>query len=428
MELKMEKIYNKFFDETYYTETLKNGLKVIIFNKPNFKITTCAFGTPFGALNINQIVDGKQYHFNPGIAHFLEHKIFESEEKDIFATFSKLGCNVNAFTSYKETVYYFSTTNKSIEEPLNLLLDFVQNLDITDKTVEKEKGIIAQELSMYMQNADSRLLQEGYRSLYKNYPLKYDIGGDEASVYRITKDELEECYKINYHPSNMVLVIASALDPNMLINIVRKNQDNKEFGPYLNPVDIPFNEPKEVFRKEYNFNMDINKPKHLYAIKLEPNFKDACDVSFKEWCINLYLKAYFSAINPDYQRWLNDGIINDYFGYDVDFDLDYAYILFYSESENNNLKELVDSTLKKDLFNEEILTQIKRRYIGLSFEAFNDIENYAIGYIREYLNGSNYFDNIKQLMNVEKSDVISVFNSFDYSNRALIHISMWKTS
>lgn len=424
----MKKNYNEFFDETYYTETLDNGLKVIIFHKPDFSVTTCAFGTPFGALNTDQIVDGKEYHFNPGIAHFLEHKIFESEEKDIFATFSKMACNVNAFTSYNETVYYFSTTNKDIKEPLNLLLDFVQNLDITDKTVEKEKGIIAQELSMYMQNPDSRLLQEGYRSLYKNFPLKYDIGGDEKSVYAITKDELETCYKINYHPSNMVLVIASAIDPNSLIEIVRNNQNNKTFDKYLNPINIPFNEPKEVTRSDYSFNMDINKPKHLYAIKLNPDFKDNDDVVFKEWCVNLYLKAYFSPINPDYQKWLDEGIINDYFGYEVDFNLDYAYILFYSESNNNNLKELIDNTLKKDLFNDEILTQVKRRYIGLAFDVFNDIENFTTGYIREYLNGQDYFNNIKLLMNVDKSNVISVYKGFNYDNTALIHISMWKSA
>lgn len=419
----MKKIYNQFFDETYYTDTLDNGLKVIIFHKPDFLMTTCAFGTPFGALNTDQIVDGKEYHFNPGIAHFLEHKIFESEEKDIFATFSKMGCNVNAFTSYRETVYYFTTTNKDVKEPLNLLLDFVQNLDITDKTVEKEKGIICQELAMYMQNADSRILQEGYKSMYKNYPLKYDIGGDDKTVNKITKKELDLCYKLNYHPSNMILVISTPLDPSGIIEIVKTNQANKTFNSYHNPINIPFNEPSEVTRKEYSFDMDVNKPKHLYAIKLKPDFKDAKDVALKEYCMNIYLKAYFSPINPEYQRWLDEGIINDFFGYEVDFDLEYAYILFYCESEVDNLKKLIDDALKKDLFNEEVLTQVKRRYIGGAFDAFNDIEGITIGYIRDLLNGQDYFEVIHILMDITKDDVIKTFRSFDYSNYALIHIT-----
>ena len=220
----MKKIHNDFFDEDFYIEKLDNGLEVVIFNKKDFLTTACAFATSYGALNTDEVLDGKEYHFHPGVAHFLEHKLFESEDKNIFEEFSNMGCNVNAFTSYHETVYYFSTTNKEIEEPLNLLLDFVQKLDITDENVEKEKGIICQELAMYMQNPDSRLLQETYRSLYHNYPLKYDIGGDDASVNAISKDELDLCYKINYHPNNMVLLIVSPLDVNYLMDIVKENQ------------------------------------------------------------------------------------------------------------------------------------------------------------------------------------------------------------
>lgn len=419
----MKKIYNDFFDETYYKEKLDNGLEVIIFHKPAFLTTTCAFGTPFGALNNRQIANGKTYDFNPGIAHFLEHKLFESEEKNIFQTYSMMGCNVNAFTSYKETVYYFSTTNKDIKEPLNLLLDFVQNLDITDKTVEKEKGIICQELAMYMQNPDSRLLQEAYKSLYKEYPLKYDIGGDKTSVNKISKDELEECYKLNYHPSNMVLVITTPLDPLDIINIVKDNQSKKTFDEYANPKNILFNEPDNVFRKDYSFEMDVNKPKHVYAIKLKPNFTDYKDITHQEWCMNIYLKSYFSPVNPNYQKWIDKGLINDFFGYEVDFDKDYAYIMFYNESNENNLKELIDNELKKDLFNEEVLTQTKRRYIGASFDAFNDVESFTTSYIRDYLNNQDFFETINILMDLKKDDISKVFRDFDYSNYALIHIS-----
>ena len=239
----MNKIYNTFFDETYYTDKLPNGLEVIIFHKPDFLTTACAFGTRYGALDINQRFNNKDYHFSPGIAHFLEHKLFECEEKDIFASFSNLGCNVNAFTSYTETVYYFNTTNSDIKEPLNLLMDFVQDLSITKESVEKEKGIIIQELSMYLQNADNRLIDETYKSLYHEHPLKYDIGGDKYTVSGITKEELEECYSFNYHPSNMALVVVSPLDPSMIFNIIKDNQAKKNFSL----VDVPTN---------------INKAKH----------------------------------------------------------------------------------------------------------------------------------------------------------------------
>lgn len=418
----MKKIHNDFFDEDFYIEKLDNGLEVVIFNKKDFLTTACAFATSYGALNTDEVLDDKEYHFHPGVAHFLEHKLFESEDKNIFEEFSNMGCNVNAFTSYHETVYYFTTTNKEIKEPLNLLLDFVQKLDITDENVEKEKGIICQELAMYMQNPDSRLLQETYRSLYHNYPLKYDIGGDDASVNAISKDELDLCYKINYHPNNMVLLIVSPLDVNYLMDIVKENQSKKHFDKQKDVKTLMIDEDDSVVRKEFSFEMDINKPKHVYALKLKPNFKDSDDIVYKQWCLDLYLKAYFSSINKDYQEWLNKGLINDYFGYEVDFDKDYAYILFYNESEDDNIKELVDNELKKDLITEEILTSIKRRYIGNSFDTLNDVESFDTGYVRDYVNGIDYFKSIEILTHISLDDLKAVFKGFDYSNYALIHI------
>ena len=418
----MKKIHNDFFDEDFYIEKLDNGLEVVIFNKKDFLTTASAFATSYGALNTDEVLDDKEYHFHPGVAHFLEHKLFESEDKNIFEEFSNMGCNVNAFTSYHETVYYFSTTNKEIKEPLNLLLDFVQKLDITDENVEKEKGIICQELAMYMQNPDSRLLQETYRSLYHNYPLKYDIGGDETSVNAISKDELDLCYKINYHPNNMVLLIVSPLDVNYLMDIVKENQSKKHFDEQKDVKTLLIDEDDSVVRKEFSFEMDINKPKHVYALKLKPNFKDSDDIVYKQWCLDLYLKAYFSSINKDYQEWLNKGLINDYFGYEVDFDKDYAYILFYNESEEDNIKELVDNELKKDLITEEILTSIKRRYIGNSFDTLNDVESFDTGYVRDYVNGIDYFKSIEILTHISLNDLKAVFKGFDYSNYALIHI------
>lgn len=418
----MKKIHNDFFDEDFYIEKLDNGLEVVIFNKKDFLTTACAFATSYGALNTDEVLDEKEYHFHPGVAHFLEHKLFESEDKNIFEEFSNMGCNVNAFTSYHETVYYFTTTNKEIKKPLNLLLDFVQKLDITDENVEKEKGIICQELAMYMQNPDSRLLQETYRSLYHNYPLKYDIGGDETSVNAISKDELDLCYKINYHPNNMVLLIVSPLDVNYLMDIVKENQSKKHFDKQKDVKTLMIDEDDSVVRKEFSFKMDINMPKHVYALKLKPNFKDSDDIVYKQWCLDLYLKAYFSSINKDYQEWLNKGLINDYFGYEVDFDKDYAYILFYNESEEDNIKELVDNELKKDLITEEILTSIKRRYIGNSFDTLNDVESFDTGYVRDYVNGIDYFKSIEILTHISLDDLKAVFKGFDYSNYALIHI------
>lgn len=420
----MNKIYNDFFDETYYHEVLKNGLEVLIFSKPDFQTTSACFGTPYGALNINEKHLDKEYNFNPGIAHFLEHKLFEAEGKDILNQFSYIGSNVNAFTSYKETVYYFSRSDEDIEESLNLLLDFVQDLDISEESVEKEKPIICQELSMYLQNPDSRLINETFKSLYKNYPLKYDIGGDDKTVNKITKDELETCYAINYHPSNMVLVITTPIDPYKIIKIVEDNQNKKDFKLTSRPVANNLEEPVEVVRNNYCFEMDVANEKICYAIKIKANFKDNNEARTAEWAMRLYLSAYFTSVNKNYQKWLDKGLINDYFGFEVDFSTEYAYILFYNEYDKEDVfKKLIDDELKEDLLTDELLEQMKRRAIGGSFKAFNDVESFTSGYIRNYLSKVDYFKEIDQLMNLDLKQIKDIYHSFDYSNYAIIHIT-----
>lgn len=418
----MKKIYNSLFDETYYTHKLDNGLELIIFHKPEYSLTCACFGTPYGGLNINQKLKDKEYHFDAGVAHFLEHKLFESEDRDIMNDFSILGANVNAFTSYKETVYYFSKSGE-VKECLEMLLDFVQNLDISEDSVEKEKGIICQELAMYMQNPETRLLNETYKCLYKNHALRYDIGGDEASVNRINKEELEECYNLNYHPSNMKLVVSTPLNPDDILNIVINNQNKKQFEIKDEPENIPAKEEDEVYKKNFDFEMDINSSKSCYAIKLKPAFTSELDAYKKEWALRLYLNAYFSNLNPEYQKWLDKKIINDYFGFEVDFSKDYANILFYIEGQNAEiLKELIDNELKKDLFNKDILTQSKRKYLGLSYRLFNDIEDFTSGYIRDLLEGLDLFEEIKTLMDLEYEEILNIYNSFNYNNFALINI------
>lgn len=421
----MNKTYNKYFDETYYSETLDNGLKVFIFYKPEFNTTVCSFGTPYGALKINEKFKGKTYNFNPGIAHFIEHKLFESKGDDIMNAFSQMGANVNAFTSYRETVYYFTKSGEFIEEPLNLLLDFVQELNITQSSVEKEKGIIAQEVAMYDQVPDQRLLRETYKCLYHNFPMKYDIGGDKKSIYKITKEELETCYKMNYHPSNMVLCISTPLDPKEIIKIVRNNQKAKQFKKVNKPTISNLKEPDEVVKSRHKFKMPINTNKHILAYKIKPDFKNANDAFKKEWCLRILLEAYFSSLNPDYQEWLDKGIINDFFGYEIEFNEDSANILFYIENEDETiLPNLIEETLKKNLLNRDVLEQLKHRYIGVMFDAFNDIEAFNSGYIRDYLSGLDTFKALDDLKNITYYDVENSRKYLDCPHKS--YISMIK--
>ena len=225
----MKKIVNERYKESYVEETLSNGLHVVLWQKPDYQKSLFMMATPLGALDIEQVDSkGNNYRFPAGIAHFLEHKMFETKEGDIMEEFSKMGANVNAFTSYTETVYYF-TCASDVEKPLNLLLDFVQELNISEASVEKEKGIIIQELNMYKQMSDSRLLNETYASLFSKHPLRYDIGGDDKSVSSTTVEDLRNCYHLNYHPQRMVLVGVCSDDPKRIMEIYTQKPGREAF-------------------------------------------------------------------------------------------------------------------------------------------------------------------------------------------------------
>ena len=309
----MFKHFNEEVNETIYSEILDNGLKVYVLSKPGFKNTTVYYGVPYGSLKINQVdQNGNSYHFKPGIAHFIEHKLFENNKGlDVMERFSQLSCNVNAFTSHHETVYYFSTSLDEISKPLNLLLDFVQELNITKASVEKEKGIIIQELSMYQQMPEQRLMFETYRALYSKHPLRFDIGGDEASVKAITKEELEQCYALNYHPSLSSLIIVTALDPEPLLTLIKANQASKHFPPMIELKSVKHNEPITVKESYYEFKMDIQSSKLTYTYKIDLSATSNLNRLKEEWKVKLFLELLFSSINPQYEEWIKEGIIHD---------------------------------------------------------------------------------------------------------------------
>lgn len=404
----MQKRISDKYKETYFEKTLDNGLKVILWQKADFGKSLFMMATPLGAMDLKQEDEGgKVYEFPAGIAHFLEHKMFEMGDKDVMDIFSQLGANVNAFTSYSETAYYFSTS-QDYKKPLELLLDFVQQLDISEASIEKEKGIIIQELNMYKQLSDQRLLMETFSSLYSNHPLKYDIGGDAESVSTITKEQLEQCYAINYHPSTMVLVGVSSHDPEEVLALIEENQKRKTFPSIKNVKSISYDEPKEVARESHTFQMDVSVPKICIAYKLG-GISNINERIKNEWCVKIMLDAYFSTLNENYQSWLDQEIINDYFGCEVDYGEDYGTVLVYCETKRQDAFEALVKEGMEHVMNGEIeqsiLQQLKRRYFGQTVRSLNSFDDIAISYIRSYFEGSDFFESIDLLDSITIEDV-----------------------
>ncbi|MDF9823932.1 putative Zn-dependent peptidase [Breznakia sp. PF5-3] len=419
----MNKIENKRFEESYIEETLENGLHVVIWQKPGFKKSNFVFATPFGGRDSEQLDENNVIHTYPhGVAHFLEHKMFEKEGKDVMEEFSSLGANVNAFTSYNETAYYFSTTNNPIK-PLHLLLDFVQELTITEASVEKEKGIIIQELEMYKQMSDSRLFSESFESIFQKHPLRNDIGGTAESVTAITYDILQECYKLNYHPSKMILVGVSAMDPTIILDEIKKNQAQKDFPRLHDAKRVYYDEPKAVGKTIQSIAMDISTTKVADVYKFD-GIKNGFEASKIEWCLTLLLDLAFSPLSKQYQVWLDDEIINDAFSYEVEIGPDYGILLFSNETKKtDSFFEMIQTTmLHLDAFDENELSNLKKRYFGTNINSLNSFEAISISFMRMYFSNIDFFKNLEMIETITKEDLYKAYQLIDQKNHSKILI------
>ncbi len=404
----MKKIINQKYDETYYQETLNNGLEVLIWSKPNFNNSVFCFATPFGAYNLRQEKNGEAVMYNAGIAHFLEHKMFENEDNsDVMEEFTKLGCNCNAFTSYTETVYYFSTAKPEIKKPLELLLNFVQSFSVSKESVEKEKGIIVQEFKMYQQMPESRLYTTLFKALFHNFPLTFDISGDEKSINAISKEELELAHRLNYHPSRMLLSIVTNKPAEEIIEIIKNNQNEKQFSNDANIVDVYEAEPVEVASKSLTVDMHLVQPKIAIGYKFEPitkNKKEALRISI---LLKIWLLSNFSKLNPLYQKWRDENLINDSFAYECDYSEKCGLIILACDKISEDFVECMHSYLMDSLdkpIDEKLLVQLKKRFVGQNIKEFNNNEDLAINIIRNHWLELDPFEEIEIIESIKLED------------------------
>lgn len=408
-------------DEVYFSHQLDNGLKIIMISKKAFKTSSFYLGFPYGSLDSAQVDSVNTLYQDPlGIAHFLEHKLFENNTGiDIMRVFSALGAHVNAFTSHNETVYLFNSSTH-VKKSLDHLLNFVFHLDITKESVEKEKGIIEQELRMYAQMPEQSLVLETFKSLYHTHPIRNDIGGTIDSVHAISKEALEAVYARNYHPANAVLVCVSPLSNKKLLNIIEKAFESKQFSPYMSPQRHLEPEPKSVYRPFYEYKMDIQASKVSYAFKLQNMTQDPLMNLQLEWTLRLFLELIFSSLNPKYQDWIENELIHDYFGFEVELTTELGFVIFFGESEDvEAFKTLIDQGLSS------YTTTLLEGFIGLIrrtksalIRSLNNHDDYAMGMMRSIFNRFSFEEQFEVLDRIKTEDfneMHSILSNCDHS-------------
>ncbi len=250
-------------DLELYEETLSNGLKVYIVPKENTNGIYATLNIRFGSVNTEFVPNKRKRMIKVplGVAHFLEHKMFEQkDDKDPFTFYSERGCDANANTSNYKTTYLFSGAN-SFYDNIKFLLDYVQEPYFTDENVEKEKGIIEQEINMYADDPFFKIYDGIIKNTFVKHPIRYPIAGTVEDVYKITKEDLYNCYNTFYHPSNMFLVITGNIDPKETINVIKINQDDKKFEEKKEIVVKQYDEPNNVAKEKEEVRMEIEIPK-----------------------------------------------------------------------------------------------------------------------------------------------------------------------
>ena len=413
-----KKVLNKL-DLDLYTEILDNGFRIFVIPQTNVNNIYVTLSTNYGSIQREFIPYGENdmVKVPDGVAHFLEHKMFEQKDgKDPFEYFGERGADANANTTNFKTTYLFSGS-KFLEDNLNFLLDYVYSPYFTDENVEKEKGIIDQEIKMYEDDPYSAIYENMVYNTFVNHPIKIKVIGSHESVASITKEDLYTCYNTFYQPSNMFLVVTGNVKPNYVIDVVKKNMNKKKFGKPEKIVLKKYVEPNEVAVKDETIKMDVNVPKVGIGYKLDIS---NIDLPFKD--IYNYISLFFSikcgSTSLLIEELKDTGIINDELGITfVDAD---KYICGYVLGETSHTNELIskiketinDKSIDKKDFDRKIHATIASLISATDsiYSMNSKVMNNIIKYDRVELNDYD------KIMNLSYDKMIEVINSLDFSN------------
>lgn len=412
----MEKIPFKQVKEEVYHEKLENGLNVYLLPKKGFHKTFAIFTTKYGSVDNRFIPLGqKEWTTVPdGIAHFLEHKLFEKEDGDVFFKFGEKGAFTNAFTSFTKTAYLFSSTT-NVSENLETLIDFVQQPYFTKETVEKEKGIIGQEIRMYDDDADFRVYFGAIENMYHNHPVKIDIAGTVESIAEIDKDLLYLCYNTFYHPNNMVLFVVGNLEPETMMEKIKANQASKKFAqPEEIKRDFP-EEPGSVAISERKLPFSVKISKNLVGIKEDFGPLVGFEGVKHEVVADVALEMLFGTTSDNYLTLYNQGIIDDTFGYDYTNQASFSFVLIGGDAKNpDKQKEAIIRILKDSAINgldQESLELVRKKRIGGFLQALNSPEFIANKFTQYVMQDASLFDVLPALNAITLEDVNTFIKS-----------------
>lgn len=418
--MKIEKISSELLGESYYSIKHESGLQIFVYPKEGYASTYAIFGTRYGSIDTKfKRSDENDFTVVPeGIAHFLEHKLFESEELDAFQRYAETGADANAYTSFDRTCYLFSCSG-DYKKSLEILLDFVQNPYFTEQTVKKEQGIIGQEIKMMQDEPSWQVVFNLLRAAYHNHPVRIDIAGTVESIAQITPELLYSCYNTFYNLNNMVLCVAGKITVDEVTEIAERLLKKES------PISIERsheNEPKDVKTDYIEQTLPVAMP--LFALGFKENIKEPEQSARKVLTIRILLELLAGKTSDLYNKMLDDGIINKSFDTEYFNGFGYATVIFSGESNSPlEVKKQIIDEIKKYKANgidEKAFERIRRKLYGSMIMSYNDVDEIANEMVDSYFSGIGYFDSFKILSEITASEIFDCLSScLDENNVAL---------
>jgi len=372
-------------------QQLPNGLPIAIVPRPGFTKKLCYFVTDFGAIHTQFSMDGKAQSVPAGIAHYLEHKLFDLPGRDVTAEFAALGAIPNAFTGYDVTAYYFSCT-ENFPQCLDLLLEFVSTPYFTEETVQKEQGIIGQEIDMNRDNPDTQIFEMLMESMYENHPIRVPILGRRETIAKITPENLTACHNAFYRPDNMLLCIVGDVDPEE----VRTIAENRLGNPQLPPVTrVRRWEESLSCRTAYTEKkMDVAMPMFHLGFKCEA-WEPGEEATRRELTAELAAEALFGESSALYQQLYEQGLIDTSFG--GGFETIDGMALFTASGDSNDPRAVAAAIVEraKELsakgLDEADFLRMKRSALGRRIRSLDSFDATCYRICAYHFSGFDYF-------------------------------------
>ena len=415
----MNQSFYERIGESVYRETLPNGLQVCVVPKPGYAKKYAFFATRYGGMDTRFRLDGKWLDTPAGIAHYLEHKMFDTKEGNALQELAKNGAEPNAFTSNAMTGYYFDST-EHFEENLKILLSFVSVPYFTDESVAKEQGIIGQEIRMIEDNPDWQIYTRMMQALYQNSTARTSIAGTVESISHITAETLYQCHKAFYTPSNMILTAVGDVDPVHVVDLARSILP-RERGEEI-PRDYG-TEPADIAQKETSMAMEVSTPQFLTGFKCTPA-PEGEDYLRMSAIGDMACDILLGDSSPLYLRLYDQGLINTSFGGAFEMMPGIAYL--YAGGDSRDARTVAGEIYREaerlaaEGIDEDFYQQVRRATFGEQLRGLNSFENIAVSLTEGYFRGYDPFRFPQVFDSITKDDILAFLRENLREERAVL--------